>query len=158
MSSQFIATRGGVPFGEYVCTDADGWRWASGTGEQGPLLMNRAMDVYRRPGFLGQLGLLPDATWAQELSRTWGIRANDAVELVPVPVAGEPVFIPVGSRSSAPVGTVVMLTAEGAFLEEHQIGRVPRSFPVLLERLGITGGLSGFVVATPTGKFIVRVP
>lgn len=132
MTTDFIATRDGVPYGTYHRSDEGSWQW---DGEPGmPHLYGRVLTGSERNGILWGLGLIPESGWAEEFSCTWGATDSDDIELVPAPKTGS-VFVPL--RFELPIGTPVRFTPDGAVVHGMHVDGAPRSIGVLLGNLGL---------------------
>jgi hypothetical protein len=140
----FTVTENGVPFGALTWSGA--WSWNGPGGRRCPVINNRVMNSARRPPYLARIGLPITAVHADELTRTWGIRATDNVEIVPI----EPRFVPLHGGSHLPVGTKVAVNAVAA-VAGKPVGRLPRS-------IGMFPPFTGTVVAATDGMAILRRP
>jgi hypothetical protein len=156
MATTFITTRDGKPYGTWTETDT-GWVWDG--PDHGPLIINRTMNSYRRSRHLSLLGLLPEASRAAELTRSWGVKATDNIEMVPVPGDEPTLYVPIsGHNGAVAVGTIVQLDPSGATLEDGtSAGRTPRSLPVWFTQLGIAGPVTGVIAGCTEAAAVLKI-
>lgn len=138
----FTATEDGVPFGTLTWKGA--WSWKGQDGRRVPVINNRVMNRARRGPYLVRLGLSITATHAEELTRTWGIRATDTIEIVPSSTK----YIPLNGAGSLLPGTNVEITSF-ASVNGKRIGQLPRSLPE-------SDRFTATVVAVTDGMAVLR--
>lgn len=138
----FTATEGGVPFGTLTWRGA--WSWEGKDGRRVPVINNRVMNPARRGPYLVRLGLPITATHAEELTRTWGIRATDAIEIVPASTQ----YIPLNGAGNLLPGTNVDID-DFASVNGLRVGNLPRSLPK-------SDRFTATVVASTDGVAILR--
>lgn len=130
----FAVTDNAEVIGSYSW-DGHTWQW-SGDRPSGPVIANRTMNRHRRAAYLTAIGLPAEASPADELTLTWGIRATDGIEFVPIPAnLSRPVAIPVRG-DALDNGATVEITDGTATCDRQPVAGLPRSIGVLASILG----------------------